>query len=784
MPADADPDKAVQGWRLVEDDAEYGTYWLHEDTGSTSFEAPNTITCGHVVRLVDPETGAFYYYDNVLKTSSWDPPEGFVTPLANTKHDRWTTLSLPNTEDSPIKALSNAEEKTSSPKPELAAFQEENIDQAPLLESIPSQKDLRQNALSQSDLGEDPPSPSSGRKITYRSDDDEAPCIEEKTHSTDRDPEGKEALCDNDHHESHSPKLTDERFDADADADAAHDNDTWQETKNDAEAKEEREEPSDESDEEDVDNEEDGNGLGDLPALTSSSDDRPLDRRSIVTLERMQTQMELRANEIKLAEIEYQRRLAEMDKSPKIVKVKLTQAQLARRQRLLAEERERLAEAKEASSMEERHEYLLAFYEDKSQHPSSAAKFGRFLGPSKRHYSVQVAQKTKQPQRRRERTSILRRRNVPSHAERPNTAPNLTKAKKVLKVKGIHTRSQSPETSAALLALRADLNQAMVQETGESFEDLREAMLDRLDPSRYKGDLHSKLTSPPKKYSRSPERQHESRDRRSVSPSQISQRATSAKESTLLLSNEVPNNDDATVDDDKDERQDLAAKLTESKEEEEEEGEDRNASQNAERQSENGARRQVTGRARRRAIVPELVLRQMFATIDISGDGFVDLREMKAALRGKSLIREFAKYSPGLNMLLREELCQVIFESIDVDDSGDVSLEEFVRVFGLFLNETEEERHRRIDFRRLFDAMDRNGDGSIDMFELRHALRNDKRIIDMLKCSPVLRVLLRASAYHRISSIYLQFDVDNSGTLEWPEFLKVCQLTFHNDAGE
>lgn len=575
-----------------------------------------------------------------------------------------------------------------------------------------------------------------------------------------------------------------------------------------------------------------------------------LDRKSYFALERMQTQMNRRRLQIKAAEDVYLKREAEDfdSRGGRTRAIKLTPAQLARRKRILAEERHRVAQERELALMKKRREYLSSFYDrqPKSKHTDSASRDlwaseihlhpNASLNECPRHcvqghihrFDLKILREDSQesPKRSSSRTPKPHGMRKASISSRPRTAPGRVRAAYTKTKSRPSTAQGSLSPSPMLDLLRQELSDRLLQETGESMDDVHTAMLLRLEKPSSRRDRLAKLAviKPPKmptvdiaylerrktqiakqKSSRNvqtvdasavtarnnfdngirdtpynqdvakPRQQQKKSSRTVVFHDTSVQHGTSKRE---LLS-KISGTEDSLLSDVQDSELDDEL-MSMPGVHDSYEG---NSFQSSSTLTEARLELTKTSPTRHRvALVSDDVLSQVFRAIDTSGDGFVDLKELRSALREKDFVRALAQNAPGLNMLLRPEFCQAVFECIDVDESGDVSLEEFIRVFGLFLNESEEERQRRVDFRRLFDTMDRDGDGSIDMFELRNALRNDNNIREMLKCSPVLRVLLRGSAYHRISSIYLQFDEDNSGTLEWPEFLKVCQMTFYNDA--
>ena len=171
-------------------------------------------------------------------------------------------------------------------------------------------------------------------------------------------------------------------------------------------------------------------------------------------------------------------------------------------------------------------------------------------------------------------------------------------------------------------------------------------------------------------------------------------------------------------------------------------------------------------------------LGDIFAEMDTSGDGYVDVDELKHALRHSQAVKRMLKAVPSLEPLLDPEVFQAVFASVDADDDGEISLEEFVKSCQDALNDSPALRMARGELRELFDLMDASGDGELDMLELAHALRKDPNVMRKVRASRILRPLLRASAITHLKRIYSQIDTDGSGTISFEEWVKCCEGAF------
>ncbi|KAK3003301.1 hypothetical protein RJ639_018323 [Escallonia herrerae] len=98
-------------------------------------------------------------------------------------------------------------------------------------------------------------------------------------------------------------------------------------------------------------------------------------------------------------------------------------------------------------------------------------------------------------------------------------------------------------------------------------------------------------------------------------------------------------------------------------------------------------------------------LRRVFQMFDQNGDGKITRKELSDSLKNLGI------YIPD------KELMQAI-ESIDVNGDGYVDMEEFGVLYQTIMDEKDEEE----DMREAFNVFDQNGDGYITVEELRSVL--------------------------------------------------------------
>lgn len=96
----------------------------------------------------------------------------------------------------------------------------------------------------------------------------------------------------------------------------------------------------------------------------------------------------------------------------------------------------------------------------------------------------------------------------------------------------------------------------------------------------------------------------------------------------------------------------------------------------------------------------EKILRQTFNTIDADKNGTLDLEELRAFMKASDMESAFA---------------ELVFFLFDTDKNGNISFEEFIHFIGAI---DELDTNPKLFFKRIFDALDADGSGSIDPEEV------------------------------------------------------------------
>jgi Ca2+-binding EF-hand superfamily protein len=133
-------------------------------------------------------------------------------------------------------------------------------------------------------------------------------------------------------------------------------------------------------------------------------------------------------------------------------------------------------------------------------------------------------------------------------------------------------------------------------------------------------------------------------------------------------------------------------------------------------------------------------LQCMFKKSDKDDSGEISTLELGDIMR-------YEGYTPGLDQL------QELSEEYDVDESGDIGMREFLKLMRAY-RETEIKR-----FREFFDKADDDGSGSIATQEL----------------AGVLEKLGHDVNYQMITEAVASVDEDNSGQLNWNEFVDLME---------
>jgi len=158
-------------------------------------------------------------------------------------------------------------------------------------------------------------------------------------------------------------------------------------------------------------------------------------------------------------------------------------------------------------------------------------------------------------------------------------------------------------------------------------------------------------------------------------------------------------------------------------------------------------------------------LKVIFKSIDVDEDGSVSSEELKRALRKDSRLPSLVQKA-GLNHRY------AVLEQMDSDADGRVTWEEFQQSLksaavgqvlqsedvGAFELASQEVAVRRL--RRMYDSIDKNGDGFVSKQELAATLKKDARVADLLEIAGVNIELY----------VFEQLDKDQDGCITWEEF--------------
>jgi len=154
--------------------------------------------------------------------------------------------------------------------------------------------------------------------------------------------------------------------------------------------------------------------------------------------------------------------------------------------------------------------------------------------------------------------------------------------------------------------------------------------------------------------------------------------------------------------------------------------------------------------------------KELFKELDKNGDGSVTKNELKHAMKKSNKIKKALK-------LKNFSDCTRLVDTADEDHNGQMSFDEFL----VYLLRVRNSRPKKVDIdeaavRIAFEAMDRNGDGNLDLRELKLAYTG---------------ILLGAGSYVNKKRVdrwakrnLRKFDTDSNGTLEFEEFcVLVCR---------
>lgn len=115
-------------------------------------------------------------------------------------------------------------------------------------------------------------------------------------------------------------------------------------------------------------------------------------------------------------------------------------------------------------------------------------------------------------------------------------------------------------------------------------------------------------------------------------------------------------------------------------------------------------------------------IRWLFSVLDVNRDGRVDREDYTSRVRALARLRGWSVHSPEYTRHMDRVLQEwdAVRDSADLDESGAVTSDEFVRYAEIFLDDRDAVRaFARGDVQLLFDAMDADDDGEITIDEYR-----------------------------------------------------------------
>lgn len=166
---------------------------------------------------------------------------------------------------------------------------------------------------------------------------------------------------------------------------------------------------------------------------------------------------------------------------------------------------------------------------------------------------------------------------------------------------------------------------------------------------------------------------------------------------------------------------------------------------------------------------------ELFNLIDTSGDGYVSVKEISQGLFHSKRVNHLLKINKALAQLKKKTVVNHLINSVLAlkDKSGDVDMDSFTKLLKALLNPHSPELVH-MEYRKMFLLIDKDGDGTLDIHEFHDALRNDPKVILLLKRTPALQPFLRLSTINKLKEIFTLYDSDGSASLSWEEFLNLC----------
>src|SRR5690606_12717973 len=119
-------------------------------------------------------------------------------------------------------------------------------------------------------------------------------------------------------------------------------------------------------------------------------------------------------------------------------------------------------------------------------------------------------------------------------------------------------------------------------------------------------------------------------------------------------------------------------------------------------------------------------IRRLFSVLDVNRDGRVDRNDYVRRVQALAKLSGWAEGSPeyerNLHYVLQE--WESVRDSADLNDSGAVTVDEFLRYADIYLDDPDAvSAYARADVQLLFDAMDTDADNAITVNECRAYLK-------------------------------------------------------------
>jgi Ca2+-binding EF-hand superfamily protein len=165
-----------------------------------------------------------------------------------------------------------------------------------------------------------------------------------------------------------------------------------------------------------------------------------------------------------------------------------------------------------------------------------------------------------------------------------------------------------------------------------------------------------------------------------------------------------------------------------------------------------------------------LLLRQIFELLDDQNSEAITKDQLFDGLReNKDVILTLTKFS-SLKTMLRVELYEDVFDNLVTATPGVLTFEEFLK----FIEYGETQSSNRLILRRLFDAIDTDGNNSVEKTELLYAFRRNPDVVAILTRKPSLAILLKPKLFQEA---FLQMDTDLTGTVSFEEFVRFVEVS-------